>query len=142
MKTHPHAHPGSSEEGSTPTHGELGGQEVRAAGSPTLRSGQRLWADVFWGDHHSSLPSTDSVSAFERLERGHVSLRGVVAFFLRDEQHECLWSGLPFSPEVRALADPDPLLADVAHRRGARQHPRVGVAAPSLSAPDAGTALC
>lgn len=49
MKSHPHAHPGSSEEGSTPTHAELGGREVRAAGSPTPRSGSEAVAGCFLG---------------------------------------------------------------------------------------------
>lgn len=49
MKSHPHAHPGSSEERSTPTHAELGGREVRAAGSPTPRSGSEAAGGCFLG---------------------------------------------------------------------------------------------
>lgn len=139
MKAHPHAHPGSSGEGGTrPTQSPVGGRCGRQ-GAPLCARGQRPWADVFWGDHHSSLPSTDSGSAFEGLEQSHVSLRGVIGFFLRDERHECLGQGR--HPHRGRELWPPPtawLLAVVAHRRGARQRPCVGVAAPLLSAPGAG----
>lgn len=63
--------------------------------------------------------TTDSGSAFEGLEQSHVSLRGVIGLFLRDERHKCLGQGChsrrgrePWPPPTASpladAADPDP----------------------------------
>lgn len=76
--------------------------------------------------------TTDSGSAFEGLEQSHVSLRGVVGLFLRDERHKCLGQGCHSRREREPWPPPTACPpADVTHRRGRPAAPVRGGRGPS-----------